>query len=181
MITHYNGTDKIADVTLTKSDVPNAPDGPRLVVDNITGQMPSLGPGVYDFFLRGRIADGTSGGVVTHSGLNNTTTRFFNRIEAYVGGQIEFLSTNNADYSLIRGVCPGLAGKLSIYVRGTITLMNNSMIILFQASGSGTDWQEIGKAESAMPNSTLPAGTLQLWRNDQSTAVDRLIINKISG
>ena len=129
MITRYNGTDKIADVTLTKSDVPSVPDGPRLVVDNITGQMPSLGPGVYDFFLRGRIADGTSGGVVTHSGLNNTTTRFFNRIEAYVGG----------------------------------------------------DWQEIGKAESVMPNSTLPAGTLQLWRNDQSTAVDRLIVNKISG
>ena len=181
MITRYNGTDKVADVTLTKDDVPSIPDGPRLIVDNTTGQMPSLGPGVYDFFLRGTIADGNSGGVVTHSGLDNAVTRYFNRIEAYIGRPPEFLATNNADYSLIRGVCPNLAGNLVIYVKGTISLMNNVMIILFQASGSGADWQEIGKAESYMSNSTLPAGRLELWRNDQSTAVDRLIVNKISG
>ena len=181
MITRYNGTDKIADVTLTKDDVPSVPDGPRLVVDNTTGQMPELGPGVYDFFLQGTIADGNGGGVVTHSGLNNTTTRRFNRIEAYIGRPLEFLHTNNADYSLIRGVCPSLAGNLVITVKGTISLINSTMTILFQASGSGADWEEIGKTESHMPNSTLPAGRLELWRNDQSTPVTRLIVNKISG
>lgn len=181
MITRYDNTTKVADVTFNSDNIPEAPAGPRLIVDNTTGQMPSLGPGVYDFFLKGTIADTTGGGIVTHSGLNNTTTRYFNRIEALVGQQMEFLTTSNADYSFIRGVCPGVSGKLSIYVRGTITLMDNAMLILFQASGSGNDWEEIGKAESVMPNSTLPAGTLQLWRNNQSTPVTRLIINKISG
>ena len=181
MITRYDNTTKIADVTLTKDDIPSVPDGPRLIVDNTTGQMPSLGPGVYDFFLQGTIADGNGGGVVMHSGLDNNVTRWFNRIEAYMGRPPEFLATSNADYSLIRGVCPSLAGNLVVYVKGTISLINSTMIILFQASGSGTDWEEIGKAESYMPNSTLPAGRLELWRNDQSTPVTRLIVNKISG
>lgn len=184
MIIRFEGTTKVADVTLTKDaipSIPDIPDGPRLIVDNTTGQMPSLGPGVYDFFLQGTIADGNSGGIVTHSGLNNTTTRWFNRIETYIGRPPEFLTTNNADYSFIRGVCPSLPGNLVISVKGTISLINSSMIILFQASGSGADWQEIGKAESYMPNSTLPAGRLDLWRNDQSTPVTRLIVNKISG
>lgn len=171
----------VADVTLNSDNIPEAPAGPRLIVDNTTGYMPSLGPGIYDFFLKGSIADAANGGIVTHSGLDNSVTRYFNRIEALVGQQMEFLTTNNADYSFIRGVCPGISGKLSIYVRGTITLMDNAMLILFHASGSGTDWEEVGKVESVMPNNTLPAGTLQLYRNSQSTPVTRLVVNKISG
>ena len=155
---------------------------PKVVADT-TDQLPNLTGGVYYFFMSGVMPSNQSGGgIITLSSFGTGVAKYFNRIEGCVAKakSVEFLATNNTDYSLMRGVTADLTGTLSCKVWGTIHIVNNVCIISWVSTGSGSDWQEVGKSEFAVPNNTLPAGTLNTYRGSAAGPINRCVVVKLA-
>lgn len=155
---------------------------PKVVADT-TNQLPNLTGGVYYFFMSGVMPSNQSGGgIITLSSLSPGVAKYFNRIEGAIGKtkDVEFLATNNSDYSLMRGVTADLTGALSCKVWGTIHITGNTCIISWVSTGSGSDWEEVGKSEITVPNNTLPAGTLNTYKGNASGPINRCVVVKLA-
>lgn len=191
-IYRMNGKTKVAEITSQNVDwttqieamINEALDKhlPKVVADT-TDQLPNLTGGVYYFFMWGVMPSNQSGeGIITLSSLGPGVTKYFNRIEGAVAKakDVEFLATNNADYSLMRGVTVDLVGTLSCRVWGTIHIVSNSCLISWVSTGSGSDWEEVGKSEFIVSNNTLPAGTLNTHRGSASGPINRCVVVKLA-
>lgn len=155
---------------------------PKVVADT-TDKLPNLTGGVYYFFMSGVMPSNQSGGgIITLSSLSSGVAKYFNRIEGAIGKtkDVEFLATNNSDYSLMRGVTADLTGDLSCKVWGTIYITGNTCIISWVSTGSGSDWEEVGKSEFTVPNNTLPAGTLNTYRGNAQGPINRCVVVKLA-
>ena len=177
MITRYEGTDKVAEISISNSDYEQiATDKATEVTNSIldsggyvrlihkgTNNFPKLdlsGNKTYQYLIKGTST--IKGGSATSIDLSSRTnsTLYWRRLE-----QANWLTGDTATKELFHGISPGLGdATYTFFVWGIVGSTANSSTALFNwlAIGTGAGWQEVGTSEFQITDYTIPAGTLSI-------------------